>query len=177
MRKIDEKSLKKKKKKVFLVFNCSAQWAAGEITQNSQHAAQGGERKSYVFRCVKDKQTRGESGHLPHLCRKFSYFALRLCLPFLPPKHKHPSKHMRHDQSLLITLRMTPIPMSLICLVRFPHREKNIFTKQTKCPPSLLQNGTRQHLERSERKTKIRFENSAAIRGSITGHVRAALSF
>lgn len=101
--------------------------------------------------------TRGASQDTCHtsLVNFYTYitFALHLCLPFLPLKHKHPSKHPRHNQSLLITLRMTTIPTLLIVLVK--KKKKSIFTEQTKCSPSLQQNGTRQHLECSKRKQKL----------------------
>lgn len=176
MWKIDEKS-KKKKSSSFSTVPHNAQSVKSRKTPSMQHKE---ERKSYVFRSVKDKQMRGESGHLPHLCCKFLciYHVYISFVPsFLVPQHKHPSKHMRYNQPLLITLRMTTIPMLLICLVCFLHKKHMYIYQANKMPTLSSAKWNQTALRVLKAKTKIRFENLAAIRGSITGHVRVALSF
>lgn len=134
----------------------NAQPVKSRKTPSMQHKE---ERKSYVFRSLKDKQTRGESGHLPHLCRKFLYIyhVYTSFVPsFLAPQTQTSFK--THEASSVTShhLKNDDYPDVAHLFSSLPAQKKKcIFTKQTKCPPSLQQNGTRQHLECSKRKQKL----------------------
>lgn len=126
MRKIDEKSLKKKCLPRFQLFRTMRnRWNQAKLPACST-------KKRGRVMCLDlwRTNTRGASQDTCHtsVVNFYTYitFTLHLCLPFLPLKHKHPSKHLRHNQSLLITLIMTTIPMLLICLVHFLHK-KNVY--------------------------------------------------